>query len=174
MRTTCVVLAIASTLALAACGDETSERQAGGMRDLDVSKTQMVDERKADVATLRTRRINGLWEGKEGDADVQADIGSDGTMSLMVMRSGSVAEQARGTWTWRSDNTLEGSLSGGGSTLSGYSTFTGSFPTTNEILMTASAGSIRLERRRGSPQPQKGGPDIVTPEMMAHGYGGAE
>jgi hypothetical protein len=171
MRTT-IMAALAATLALAACGDGKPEPQAGGLRDLDVSKTQMADGRKADADTLRTRRINGLWEGRTGDVDVQADIGSDGTLSIMAMRSGSVVGQARGTWNWSDDNTLTGSLSGGGSALSGYSSFTGGFPRTDAILITGTDGSMRLDRRRGAPRPAAGSPDVVTPEMMERAYRG--
>lgn len=160
-------------LALTACGAKEDRQaapapQAAGLKDLDISKVEDMDGRKADAETLRTRRVNGLWRGAVAGDEIRADFGTDGTLSLMVMRGGSMTEQARGTWTWNKDNTLTGSLSGGRGRLSAFSAWSAGFPDTETMTVSGQGVTITLRRGRGAPAAQKGGPDVITADMLGN------
>lgn len=172
MKAYTITTALATALALTACGGGTPKAPAGGLKDMDVSKVKSVDGRRIDGATMRTRRINGIWSGMRDGAEIQANFATDGGLSVDLMRNGSIAEHASGTWSWQSDNTLAGDLSGTGSTFGGLGRWSAGFPTPDHMMLRGAGGSLDLHRMRSVPRPVQQGHGVVTADMMAPMHGG--
>lgn len=133
-------------IALSSCG---SPDEPAGLKRSDLSSVPSAVASRVDRTVIQTRRINGTWKGKIDKDDVEAQFGGDGTLSIQMLRDGSMVDAARGSYAWTSDGHLKGTTEGATAGLAGYASWTAGFPDAGTMLISGSDGTMRLVRRRG-------------------------
>lgn len=139
--------------ALSSCG---GPDEPAGLKRSDLTNVAPEVAARVDRTVIETRRINGLWKGKVDDADIEAQFGGDGTLSIQLMREGSMVDASHGSYAWTSDGHLKGTTEGATGDLAAYASWTAGFPDAGTMLISGKGATMRLARRRGYAPPQAG------------------
>jgi hypothetical protein len=139
-------MAMIAGAALSSCG---GPDEPAGLKKSDLSSVPSAVASRIDRTVIETRRINGTWKGKLDKDDVEAQFGGDGTLSIQMLRDGSMVDAARGSYAWTPDGHLKGTTEGATAGLSPYASWTAGFPDAGTMLVSGDGGTMRLVRRRG-------------------------
>lgn len=140
-------LAGMAALMLGGCGEKSPDPVGRPLSRVDTSKATSDTGRSVDIHTVETRRIAGTWRGTSDRNGVEATFGSDGTLSIQMMKDGALVDAATGSWKLE-DGMMSGETTGATGELRRYASWTGAFSGDRAMNISGAGGAILAVRRR--------------------------
>jgi len=151
---------LAAMLVLSACssggnpGDASSSEEKGlALPDVSRAPSGAAPAgSRIDAGVMRTRSIAGTWTGSSGDHVIRVSFGNAGTVTVedYVLRGGKEAlvGGASGTYAWRPDGLMAGTLKGAEGMLAPFAGFRVSFSSVDSGTVHGEGASIRISQKQ--------------------------
>jgi len=112
---------------------------------------------RIDAGVMRARSIAGTWTATSGDHFVRVSFGNAGTVTVedYVLRGGKEAlvGGASGTYGWRPDGVIAGTLKGAEGMLAPFASFRVSFASVDAGTVHGEGASIRISQKKSGRRP---------------------
>lgn len=112
---------------------------------------------RIDAGVMRSRSIAGTWNAVSGDHVVRVSFGNAGTVTVedYALRGGSEAlvGGASGTYGWRPDGLVAGTLKGAEGVLAPFASFRVSFASADSGTVHGDGASIQISQKQTGRRP---------------------